>query len=234
MDQPTTPNILIIDDDRRLTISLSELFESEGYGCSVAPNGASGLILAAEQKPDLIILDVMMPGDDGVETLRKIREISNVPVLMLTALHGDEDRVKGLEAGADDYLAKPFLSRELLLRVNAILRRTSTADTRQDVRADVNIGTLSVNVDKQRATLGDQPLDLTHAELRILFALADKIGAVVTREYLSRYALGRELMPGDRTLDTHVSNLRRKISEKPDSSCSILTVRGSGYRLSLD
>ena len=231
MNQPVRNHILLVDDDRRLTDMLSDLLESEGFVCSVAPNGARGLILAAERKPDLVILDVMMPGDDGIETLKRIREASDVPVLMLTALHEDEDRVKGLEHGADDYLAKPFVARELLLRINAILRRTSSTESRDSVEAETTIGRLSITLDKQLATYDGRSLDLTNAELRILFALAQKTGAVVTRDYLSRYALGRDLLPDDRTLDTHVSNLRRKLANEAGELCSVLTVRGSGYRL---
>lgn len=227
--------ILLIDDDRKLTGMLSELLESEGYSCVIAANGARGLLLLNEQKPDLAVLDVMMPGMDGVETLRRMRETSNIPVIMLTALGEGEDRIRGLEAGADDYLAKPFVARELLLRVRAVLKRVSgEAGGEAGEGALLSAGPLRISADRQRVTVNEQPLSLTDTELRLLSALVEKRDTVVTRQYLSQYAIGRELTPFERTLDTHVSNLRRKISDAGDTSCAIRAVRGSGYRLTID
>ena len=224
-------SVLIVDDDRQLTTMLSELLESEGFTCAVAPNGARGLLLLNEQKPDLVVLDVMMPGDDGIETLKSMRQSSDVPVIMLTALGDDEDRIKGLEAGADDYLAKPFVARELLLRIHAILKRTAAGTLTTTANEPLSIGNLRIDPDRQKAWVSDAALTLTNAEMRILSALAERDGAVVTREFLSRYALGRELLPQDRTLDTHISNLRRKIADAGNSACAIRASRGAGYRL---
>lgn len=230
-----TNHILLVDDDRKLTGMLTELLESEGYSCAVAPNGARGLLLAQEQKPDLVVLDVLMPGADGIETLRRLREFSDVPVIMLTAMGEDDDRIRGLEAGADDYLAKPFVARELLLRIRAILKRFGQeADKEQEENAVITAGPLEIALDTQRAQLGDKTLSLTNMELRVLYALAEKHGAVVTREHLSQYAIGREPLPFDRTLDTHISNLRRKIAATGDTNCTIRSVRGSGYRLTVN
>lgn len=233
MATATRPSILLVDDDRRLTTMLVELLESEGYACTAAANGARGLMLAAERRPDLVVLDVMMPGEDGVATLARLRQQSDVPVIMLTALGDEVDRIRGLEAGADDYLAKPFAARELLLRVRAVLKRTSDGGSSRaggDVR---EAGGLRVDPAAQRATLAGRELAVTGTELRILLALVDRVGAVVSREHLSRYAIGRELLPGDRTLDTHVSNLRRKLAATGDARCEILSVRGAGYRLAV-
>lgn len=234
MNDRPRQRILIVDDDRHLAGMLSELLETEGYACSVAHNGAHGLRAAAEHLPDLIVLDVMMPGDDGITTLRALRQTMNTPVIMLTAMGEDDDRVLGLEAGADDYLAKPFVPRELLLRIAAILRRTANGPAGERQQSRFQAGALEIQLDKQRATIGSEKLDLTNAELRILAALVAKPGAVVSREQLTRYALGRELSPFDRALDTHISHLRRKLSAAAEGELAIRSVRGAGYRLIVD
>lgn len=227
-------NILIVDDDRALTEMLSEVLESKGYACSIAHNGREALSRERELGPDLVILDVMMPGDDGITTLHALRQHSAVPVLMLTAMSEEEDRILGLEAGADDYLAKPFVTRELELRVEAILRR---AKGQKDPAIDetVEFGPLRIDPHKARARLGESILPLTGAELQILLSLAEAGGAVVSREDITRSALGRELTPYDRALDTHVSHLRRKLAKAgPDVTFEIKSVRGTGYRLVVD
>lgn len=226
--------ILIVDDDRALTDLLSELLQTEGFVCSIAHNGHDALELENEQNPDLVILDVMMPGDDGISTLRKLRETSRVPVLMLTAMGEEDDRILGLEAGADDYLAKPFVARELVLRIQAILRRTVDSTHASD-GARVQVGPLSIEPNKERAQLDGESLPLTGAELRILEALAMSAGEIVSREQLTEIALGRELSPYDRALDTHISHLRRKLGNKePSVPLEIRSVRGAGYRLVVD
>lgn len=212
---------------------LAELLETEGYACVTAPNGTRGLLLLEEHKPDLVVLDVMMPGHDGIETLIELRRQSGVPVIMLTALGEEEHRIRGLEAGADDYVAKPFAARELLLRIRAVLKRVAEQADGDDAVGSRQAGRIEIMLDRQQASVDGVPLELTNMELRILAVLVEKAGAVVTRQHLSRYAIGRELMPEDRTLDTHVSNLRRKIAATGESGCAIRTVRGSGYRLTV-
>lgn len=227
-------NILIVDDDRALTRMLSELLETEGYRCEIAHNGTEALQLERAVRPDLVILDVMMPGDDGITTLRRLREESDVAVLMLTAMGEDDDRVLGLESGADDYLPKPFLARELVLRIRAILRRTAEAapSAADDV---LHVGLLTIEPTKHRAAVDGVALSLTGAELSILTALASPAGEVVTREELTRKALGRELTPYDRALDTHISHLRNKLGHaKPGVPIQIRSVRGAGYRMVID
>jgi len=232
MAAPPTDSILIVDDDRKLTAMLCELLETEGFACSSAPSGERGLLLVEEQRPDLVVLDVMMPGEDGISMLARLRQTSDVPVVMLTAMGEDEDRIRGLEAGADDYLAKPFQPRELLLRIRAVLKRAAPAGPAPGDGLR-RAGPFEVQLDRQRAFVAGTPLELTNTELRILAALVERAGAVVTREYLSRYAIGRELLPHDRTLDTHISNLRRKIADTGETGSAIRNVRGSGYRLTL-
>lgn len=234
MGEAAKKRILLVDDDRKLTSMLAELLESDGYSCMVAANGARGLLLLKEQRPDLVVLDVMMPGMDGIETLQRMREAFNIPVIMLTAMGEDEDRIRGLEAGADDYLAKPFVARELTLRIRAVLKRVAGSAAASQEGPELVAGPLRISVDKQRACVNDKPLPLTDTELRLLCALVERKGSVVTRQYLSQYAVGRELSPYERTLDTHISNLRRKISDTGDPSCVIRAVRGSGYRLTVD
>lgn len=226
--------VLIVDDDRALTDMLSELLELEGFSCAVAHTGRDALAMEKTNNPNLVILDVMMPGDDGLTTLRALRKTSNVAVLMLTAMGEDDDRILGLEAGADDYLAKPFVARELVLRVQAILRRAAEAPAATSGDA-IKAGPLLIEPNKERAQLDGVDLPLTGAELQILESLAVSVGQVVSREQLTRTALGRELSPYDRALDTHVSHLRRKISDaKQDVAIEIKSVRGAGYRLVVD
>jgi two-component system response regulator CpxR len=226
--------ILIVDDDRALTSMLTELLQTEGFDCIVAHNGQDALRKESEQHPHLVILDVMMPGDDGISTLRSLRETSGVAVLMLTAMGEDDDRIQGLEAGADDYLAKPFVARELVLRIRAILRRAAEPSP-VSMGASVHAGPLTIEPNKERARLDGETLSLTGAELRILEALAVSAGQVVSRERLTEIALGRELSPYDRALDTHVSHLRQKLGSKiPGAAVEIRSVRGAGYRLVVD
>lgn len=226
--------VLIVDDDKALTGMLAELLQTEGLVCTVANSGKDALRLEKESNPDLVILDVMMPGDDGISTLRTLRETSDVAVLMLTAMGEDDDRILGLEAGADDYLAKPFVARELVLRIQAILRRVG-GKSRAAPGATVHAGPLTIEPTKERALLDGAALSLTGAELAILETLASAAGEVVSREHLTEVALGRKLTPYDRALDTHISHLRRKLDDAhPTVPVAIRSVRGSGYRLVID
>ncbi|MBT8095392.1 MAG: response regulator transcription factor [Woeseia sp.] len=225
--------ILLVDDDRALTEMLSELLQTEGYDCVIANNGTEALKKQRAEEPDLVILDVMMPGDDGIATLRKLRETSEVAVLMLTAMGEDDDRVLGLEAGADDYLAKPFVARELVLRIQAILRRLDVP-TASNAQTTIQAGPLTIEPAKERAQLDGISLPLTGAELRILESLAARPGEVVSREDLTRIALGRELTPYDRALDTHISHLRNKLGKASSAPVAIRSVRGAGYRVVID
>lgn len=230
MSSVKSPHILIVDDDRALGAMLSELLQTEGYRCTQAGDGGEALRQLESLAPDLVILDVMMPGDDGITTLRKLRQTSRVPVLMLTAMGEDDDRILGLEAGADDYLAKPFVARELVLRVGAILKRAGTGGTSRP--RTLEAGPLVIEPHRDRAMLDSRELSLTGAEMRILEALAARPGEVSSREQLTEFALGRRYTPYDRALDTHISHLRRKLDTGASSQrLEIRSVRGAGYKL---
>jgi two-component system response regulator CpxR len=226
----TANRLLIIDDDVRLTEMLVEYFSPEGIELTAIASGVQGLRSAQRENFDLIILDVMLPGLSGFDVLKQLREGgSKTPVLMLTARGDDVDRIVGLDLGADDYLPKPFNPRELLARVKAILRRTHEAEAAEP--EDLVVGDLHVNMRRREAFLRDQGLKLTNAEFVILVTLMRAPGEVVSREALTRTALGRQLLPDDRSLDTHISNLRRKLGSDEDNDVLIRSIRGSGYLL---
>ena len=224
--------LLIIDDDVRLSEMLVEYLAPEGIELTAVASGVAGLRSAQRENFDLIILDVMLPGLSGFDVLKQLRETgSKTPVLMLTARGDDVDRVIGLDLGADDYLPKPFNPRELLARIKAILRRTSEADGDQPM--EIRVGDLRVNLPRREAWIKENPLRLTNAEFVILVTLMRSPGEVVSREALTRTALGRQLLPDDRSLDTHISNLRRKLGSDADADAEVLirSIRGSGYVL---
>jgi two-component system response regulator CpxR len=226
----TANRLLIIDDDVRLAEMLAEYLAPEGIELTAIASGVQGLRSAQRENFDLIILDVMLPGLSGFDVLKQLREGgSKTPVLMLTARGDDVDRIVGLDLGADDYLGKPFNPRELLARVKAILRRT--AETEAAEPEELRVGDLHVNLPRREAFLADQPLKLTNAEFVILVTLMRSPGEVVSREALTRTALGRQLLPDDRSLDTHISNLRRKLGNDADNDVLIRSIRGSGYLL---
>jgi two-component system, OmpR family, response regulator CpxR len=222
--------VLIIDDDVRLAEMLAEYLEPEGLKLTAVASGTQGLRDARREEFDLIVLDVMLPGLSGFEVLRQLRESgSQTPVLMLTARGDDVDRIVGLEMGADDYLPKPFNPRELVARIKAILRRT--VDTDADDVTELVVGPLKANLRRREAWLDSEPLRLTNAEFVILVTLMRAAGEVVSRETLTRAALGRQLLPDDRSLDTHISNLRKKVAGQNEEGLTIRSVRGSGYVL---
>jgi len=223
------PTLLIIDDDAELCAMLVEYLVPEGFVTLTAPTGPQGLDLLGRTPVQLVVLDVMLPELSGFEVLRRIRATSRVPVIMLTARGEEVDRVVGLEMGADDYLPKPFSPRELVARIRAVLRRTPEET---DSGAVLHWGPLKLDLRARRAVVGEADLELTAAELRILELLMRADTRTVTREELMTQALGRRLLPTDRSLDTHVSNLRRKIG-KYTERVSVQSVRGSGYALAL-
>lgn len=222
--------VLLVDDDIDLSSMLKEYLEHEGFAVEVARDGASGALMALGGGYDIAVLDVMMPGINGVEALRRIRAGSRLPVLMLTARGDDVDRVLGLELGADDYVPKPCTPRELVARLRAILRRTSPrAD--DGASATVAAGPLRLWPHGRRAEWASRPLDLTSTEFNLLEVLARQVGNVVGRALLSEQGLGRPLSRFDRSIDVHVSNLRQKLGNLPDGRSWIQTVRGIGYQL---
>ena len=224
------PTLLVIDDDQELCAMLVEYLEPEGFLTSSAATGPAGLEQLARSPVDLVILDVMLPQLSGFEVLRRIRAFSRVPVIMLTARGEEVDRVVGLEMGADDYLAKPFSPRELVARIRAVMRRVP--GELAGGSGPIIWGPLRIDLRAHRAHAGDQDLELTSAEMRILELLVRADTRTVTRDELMAQALGRRLLPTDRSLDTHVSNLRRKIARCTDR-VHVQSVRGAGYALTL-
>ncbi len=220
--------ILLIDDDSELGELVTEYLAGEGLTVEVATDGGIGLELAREGRHELVILDVMLPGLTGFEVLRRLRESSAVPVLMLTARGEDVDRIVGLEMGADDYLAKPFNPRELAARIRAVLRRSSSDGAARD---RIVVDDMVVDLGARTVTIDDRELELTGVEFSLLEALARSAGTVVTRDDLSLAALYRRASAYDRSLDVHVSNLRRKLGPAGDGVDRIKTVRGVGYQL---
>ena len=218
--------LLLVDDDAELCAMLREYLEPEGFDAETAENGQSALERLARGGIDLVVLDVMLPGLSGFEVLRRLRATSRVPVLMLTARGEEIDRVVGLEMGADDYLAKPFSPRELVARIRAVLRRMADAPA----GGLLSFGALTLDARAHRAQIDGADLELTSAELRILELLMQADTRTVTREELMQQALGRRLLPTDRSLDTHISNLRRKLVRFTER-IRIQGVRGAGYAL---
>ncbi|GIU49370.1 response regulator [Shewanella algidipiscicola] len=220
--------ILLIDDDLGLAELLVQFLELEGFSLTVANDGQAGLNLALEQEFDLILLDVMLPKLNGFEVLKALRIKKHTPVLMLTARGDEIDRVVGLEIGADDYLPKPFNDRELVARIKAIIRRTSQqADEQQP--GIIEFADIKLDPSRQEVTCQDQLLILTGTEFSLLYYMIQHNGEVLTKETLSEQVLGKKLMPFDRSLDMHLSNLRKKLPERADGRPRVKTLRGKGY-----
>ncbi|MGP2427592.1 envelope stress response regulator transcription factor CpxR [Yersinia sp. 2538 StPb PI] len=223
--------ILLVDDDRELTSLLKELLEMEGFNVVVAYDGEQALNLL-DNSIDLLLLDIMMPRKNGIETLKELRQHHQTPVIMLTARGSELDRVLGLELGADDYLAKPFNDRELVARIRAILRRSNWSEQQQNVdqgSPTLDVDCLQLNPGRQEATFEGQSLELTGTEFTLLYLLAQHLGQVVSREHLSQEVLGKRLTPFDRAIDMHISNLRRKLPDRKDGLPWFKTLRGRGY-----
>jgi two-component system response regulator CpxR len=221
--------ILLIDDDAELCELVTEYLEGEGFEVESVHDGATGVDRCLAVAPDLVILDVMLPQLGGFAVLAKVRESSRVPVIMLTARGEEVDRIVGLEMGADDYLPKPFNPRELAARIRAILRRTSEATEADGEDTVFAVGDLVLDLGARQVCCGADEVELTGAEFMILEALVRMAGTVVSRDELSRQALGRRASAFDRSLDVHLSNLRRKLGPLPGGGDRIKTVRGVGY-----
>lgn len=225
-------HILVIDDDRELVDLLKEYLVPEGFTVDAAFDHASGLNKALKGEDELVILDVMLPGGSGFELLKRMRAESSVtPVLLLTARGDAVDRIVGLQIGADDYLPKPFDPRELVARIHAILRRTRAQKDSNAPEAEepVHIGDLTLSPATRTVTLGNKEVDLTTLEFNLLDVLLRRAGTIVTREDLATLAMGRPLAPFDRSVDVHISKLRRKLSGRADSESRIKSIRGVGY-----
>lgn len=230
---PGQTRVLLIDDDRKLARLIQEYFRPLGYQVDAAHTGPDGLERAAAGDYQAIILDVMLPGLDGLEVLKRLRRDSNVPVIMLTARGEEPDRIVGLEIGADDYLPKTCSPRELLARLRAVTRRAARAAGPDPAGADpeVVVGSLRINPSARVAMLGEQVLELTPLEFDLLTALARARGRVKTREQLLEAIADRNYDVYDRSIDVHISCLRRKLGDDPREPRFIRTVRSAGYML---
>lgn len=224
--------ILVVDDDVKLCRLIRDYLEPMGYRVSAAHSGSQGVEMALDQPYAALILDVMLPGMDGFAVLRRIREASNVPVLMLTGRGEEADRIMGLELGADDYLPKTFSTRELLARLRAVIRRSIIASTDQAEQSQsLVVGDLRINRLSRLATVGDQMLHLTAVEFDLLWALANAAGRVKTREQLLLEVADRNFEVFDRSIDVHISSIRKKLGDDPKSPRFILTIRSAGYMM---
>ncbi|MDP9500452.1 response regulator [Bisgaard Taxon 45] len=228
------PKILLVDDDVELIELLAELLTLEGFEIDMANNGLQAL-QKLDLSYDLVLLDIMMPVLNGVETLKKIRQEFSVPVIMLTARGDDIDRILGLELGADDYIPKPFNDRELVARIKAILRRTQPATTLnpevKENRSEFVFCDITLYPGRQQAFHHDKDLELTGTEFALLQKLVSNPGQILSRESLSVEILGKQLTPFDRAIDMHMSNLRKKLPPRTDGSPWFKTLRGRGYLL---
>ncbi|MFL5928313.1 MAG: response regulator [Gaiellaceae bacterium] len=221
--------VLVVDDEEAIRDGVRYLLAAEGLDVVCLDDGTSALEAAATEDFDLIVLDVMLGDISGVEVVRRVRTTNNVPILLLTARDAEADVVLGFEAGADDYVVKPFSQRELVSRVRAILRRLEL--DRRGAQREQRIGDVTIDLLRHEAFVGDRPVRLTPIELRILSKLAEEDRAYSRRELLVA-AWDTAYVPDDRSCDGHVANLRRKVEDDPARPARILTVRGVGYRLS--
>jgi two-component system, OmpR family, response regulator CpxR len=221
--------ILVIDDDVELCSLVGEYLEPEGFGVEFVYDGERGLERALSEAHLLVVLDVMLPGMNGLDVLRRIRATSRVPVLLLTARGEDVDRIVGLEIGADDYLPKPFNPRELVARIRAILRRTQEEKAEGRVPEVVRVGDVELDPATRTVRQKGKPVELTSVEFNLLQVLLREAGRVVTREFLVDAVLSRKFSPFDRSIDMHVSKVRKKLGDSDGDADYIKTVRGVGY-----
>ena len=222
-----TPRVLVIEDDHVVAETLTVYLEQAGFVVSTCRDGVSGLAAASAPDVAVVILDLMIPGMLGQEVCRRLRASSSVPVLMLTARTAEDDRITGLELGADDYVGKPFSPREIVARVQALVRRTRTATGTPP--APLRVGDVELDGFSRQVRVAGRPVALTRTEFRLLEALFSQPGRTFTRDELVARAFGPDYEGTDRTIDTHITNLRRKL--EPDEPRHIVTVHGVGYRL---
>lgn len=220
--------ILVVDDEKRIVEIIKAYLEREGYSVLTAYDGKTALELALSQTPDLIILDLMLPQISGWDVARTIRKESDVPIIMVTARDEVTDKIIGLELGADDYVTKPFDPKELVSRVRAVLRRTTAKVIKKE---PIKIGDLSIDAEKRQVSRGNELIELTAIEFQLLLALAENPGHVLTRMQLLDKARGEAYEAYERTIDSHIKNLRKKLEPDPDRPRYVITIRGVGYKL---
>ncbi len=224
-------SVVLVEDDERLAHLTAKYLESHGVVVTIARDGRSGIAAVVRDRPDVVLLDGMLPGMDGLDVCRELRARTDVPIVMVTARIEEADRVMGLEGGADDYISKPFSSRELLARIRAHARRARGIRPRS---AEVRVGALTIDPERMLATFDGQSLALTTYEFMLLHALAERAGRVLSREQLVDLVRGSAEEAFDRSIDVHVSHLRAKLGDNSRSPRIIKTVRGVGYMLAID
>ena len=223
--------ILLVDDEAKIVQGLKPYFRQAGFDVLTAYDGPEALRAVHRDQPDLLVLDLMLPGMDGLDVARTLRQEGNrVPIIMLTARVEEADKLVGLELGADDYVTKPFSPRELVARVQAVLRRMEGPRPASEI---VSAGPLRIDVEGHGVELAGQPVDLTPTEFELLLTLARHAGQVLSRERLIEEAMGFDSAAGERTVDAHVKNLRRKVEPDPANPRYIVTVVGLGYKLAV-
>ena len=218
--------ILVVDDNEQIVDILSQYIKKEGWPMLAAKTGEEALSLFDAAEPSLILLDIMLPGMDGLEVCRRIRRMSSVPILMITARDEDADRILGLDIGADDYIVKPFSPGEVMARIRAVLRRIPAAEEKETLL----IGELSIHLPSLSVTLSGYKLNLTRREVELLYTLASAPGRVFTRDNLLTMVWGYEFVGNYRAVDSHIKRLRAKLDAYPHESFSIATVWGAGYK----
>jgi DNA-binding response OmpR family regulator len=221
--------ILVVDDNEKIVDVLSEYLRAEGFSTLTAADGTEGLRLAEGRHPDLALVDVMLPGIDGIELTRRFQSL-DIPVILVTARSDEIDRLIGLEVGADDYVTKPFSPREVVARVKAVLRRFERA-SRTDALAKLTVGDLEVDPERRLVRVEDRPVDLTRSEFDLLAAMASHPGRVYTRGQLLEIVSGEAFEGYERTIDAHIKNIRRKLGEDPRAPRHVRTVIGVGYKV---
>src|SRR6476620_1162533 len=223
--------ILVVDDERKIADLARDYLEHAGFAVRIAADGESALAAIRRERPDLVVLDLGLPGLDGLDVTRAIRRDSSLPVIMLTARDDELDKLLGLELGADDYLTKPFSPRELVARVKAVLRRTDRPTGPSDV---IRVGELQLDVPRMRTEVAGRSIDLTPTEFTLLATLARQPGRIFTRSQLLHALHGVAFESYERAIDSHIKNLRRKLEPDPRQPRFVLTVYGVGYRLADD
>jgi len=226
--------IILVDDEPEILTLVRDYLAREGFSVLTAMNGTEGMQLIERENPDLVLLDWMLPGMSGLEMCRRLRETSTIPIIMLTAKSEEIDRVLGLEFGADDYIVKPFSLRELAARIKTVLRRSSGVVQESSASSVLIRGELSIDVTSHKVLKSGQEIFLTPTEFNILHLLATRPGTVYSRLQLLRQAMGEEYLYYERSIDTHVSNLRKKIEDNAGEPKYVETVFGVGYRFGED
>jgi len=222
--------ILIVEDETNIRANIAEFLQAEDFETLMAKDGEEAIAIFDEQQPDLVILDLMLPKVDGLEVCKHIRRDSDVPIIMVTARDEEIDKLLGLELGADDYITKPFSLRELKARIKAVLRRTKSGSGRMFVEEVLTFGTLEVDIGRREVKQHGEIIDLTPSEYAILVTLCQNVGRPYSRLQLLNATLGESYAGYERAIDTHVSNLRKKIEPNPQKPIYILTVYGLGYK----